>query len=373
MFSMKLKDRESWLDPESAGILGWKLGKRLWARCKGHEGRFITLTYDRKNYLDAQDCFDKSRAQKHVSRFMRKLGAAINCDLRGKWICKLEFQEGGWVHWHILLLDVGYIPQKIVLDIWGKGFIHLKQLNEANAMYLTKYVAKDGSIPGFVYDYPSRSIKVVRASLGFWNDEQAKRAREKAAKSRRSTRAQLMKGAKREEQFYVPVGEKLRQEAVLFRTGRRTFSLKCSRLKVLQALRKYCGQPKVEGTWRHYADGDQVLDRVVVECDPARTSSVRKQSPAAGATAPHDTRPLFLKGTGNRVGWWLVLVKGKYRTVSPADIAGRLSKWWAKNAPWWTLQWIEQEARYQLGMTMHGHWGEPSDARPNLEKASCNY
>ncbi|MCA9232674.1 MAG: hypothetical protein KDA57_18640, partial [Planctomycetales bacterium] len=339
------------------GILGWKLGKRLWARCEGHEGRFITLTYDRKHYLDSQDCFDQARSRKHVSRFMRKLGDAIGRDLKGLWICKLEFQEGGWVHWHILLLDVGYIDATLLRLTWGKGFVHIKPLTKENCMYLTKYVAKDGTVPGWVYGYPSRSVKVVRPSAGFWNDDQAQRAREKTA-------ARKEKQSKEEEdEYYVPLGEKIRREMTVFRMSGKTWSVRCPRWRVLRALREHCPKPEREGSWRHYKTTGRVLARVIADCEGnASTVAPFERKSAAETRNRKPWAPLFLRGTGKRVGWWKVLCDGEYLEVSPEDLKGTLSKWWAKHAPWWLqLSW-EQEGRYQCGMDMHGNWGWPPDA-----------
>jgi hypothetical protein len=362
MFSVRVKGADSWLDPESAAILGWKLDKRLKARCEGQEGRFITLTYDPKRWGSAQECFDRARAEKHVSRFMRKLAVLLGVDLKGKWLCKMEFQQSGFVHWHILLLGVGFINPvqfRQIYDLWGKGSINVKPLTEENIKYLTKYVAKDGSVPGWVYGYPARSIKVVRPSQGFWGDEQAAKAREKTAKRKQEQEE------KEAEEFYVPIGEKIRIEKTLLRVDGKAFSVAAPRHRVLGALREYFGRPcGEEGSWLHYEGSLAKLQAVLARLVGRAETNAPKRPSGKGASERigEGPGPLFLRGTGKRVGWWKVRWLGKWFTLSPDDLAGEWSSWWAEHAPWWLKLAWEQEARYELGMDMHGNWGWPRDA-----------
>lgn len=375
---VRRKLAESWLDPESAGLLGWKLGKRLWLRVQGREGRFITLTYRRERFANAQDCFDRARSQKHVSRFMRKLGRLLGMDLRGKWLCKLEFQKAGWVHWHIVLCDVGFIPKHLfrqIFDTWGHGGIDVKPLTEENCKYLTKYVAKDGSIPGWVYDYPAKSIKVVRPSQGFWNDDQAAKARERTASRKRPDVKAPEKG-----EWYVPVGAKVgpgRGERclveayvedrtffgrTLYRTLRR--SVVGSTADVVRAISQdFDGLDREEhdGCTVFCGEARDVRDAFkAAEREPTGARAVPSEATAA-EEAPPRGGPLFLRGTGKRAGWWRVWHHGKWRQFSPQMLAGRLSKWWAANAPWWVkLDW-EQDGRLWSGVD-----GWPPDAKVSV-------
>lgn len=361
-FSVRLKGQDSWLDPESAGLLGWKLGKRLAARIAGCEGRFITLTYDRSRFADAQDCFDRARAQKHVSRFMRKLGQLLGVNLRGKWLCKMEFQEDGWVHWHIVLVDVGKIPHHKfckLYDLWGRGSINVKPLTEENAKYLMKYVAKDGNIPGWIYGYPSRSVKVVRPSQGFWNDEQARKAAERTA----SRKADGDKSKRDNLEWYVPVGEKIRQQRAVIRDGKRTFSVRALPEFLSRAIRKYVRTEGVtEGQWRHFPEEpSSTAEAVARDCEAASTAA----APSAGAEPSHNRGegPLFLRGIGKRVGWWAVRWRGRWRYLRPGAVTGRLSKWWAENAPWWVkLEW-EQDGRSRLPEVLEAAWYRSDEYR----------
>jgi hypothetical protein len=354
MFSVRVKKADSWLDPESAGILGWKLAKRLEARCEGQEGRFLTLTYDPKQWGSAQECFDRARADKHVSRFMRKLGALLAVDLKGKWLCKMEFQASGFVHWHILLLGVGFInPVQFnrIFSIWGKGSVNVKPLTPQNIRYLTKYVAKDGMVPGWIYAYPARSVKVVRPSEGFWNDDQAAKARERTAK-RKAEGEQVEKS---KEEFYEPIGTKLKREKTLFRAGEKFFSVEAAAWRVREVLRRVCGVGafREERGWRVYDVPGHCLKYVLeaLGVTAAATNAPRRPSGKGAAERIGEGRvPLFLIGTGKRAGWWKVKWWGKWFTLSPADIAGKWRQWWLENGPWWEALEDEQARRYAWGV-----------------------
>ena len=168
MLAVRQKTSGSWLDPQSSGELGYKLGLRLIERTKGRKGLFLTLTYDRSKFVDALDCYRLASEHQHVALFMRKLSRALKRSFVGKWICKLEFQQGGWSHFHLLLLDVDFIDHELLTRCWGRGFTYVKPLNKKNTMYLTKYVAKGGKLPAWLYGEAPRSVKIVRVSRGFW-------------------------------------------------------------------------------------------------------------------------------------------------------------------------------------------------------------
>jgi hypothetical protein len=152
-------------------VLAMKLAARLWERCKSErDGRFLTLTYRRDEYDGPQDLYRRSGEDRHVRRFIEDLAAYLGESLTGRWLCKLEFQKGGWVHWHLVVLGVGRIDHAVLTDMWGHGFVWVKRMTRSNVTYLTKYVAKDGELPAFLLLEPIRSVKVVRVSPGFWGD-----------------------------------------------------------------------------------------------------------------------------------------------------------------------------------------------------------
>ncbi|MEM9418754.1 MAG: hypothetical protein AAGA25_06795 [Planctomycetota bacterium] len=89
--------------------------------------------------------------------------------LKGQWIRKAEFQHGGWLHYHIILLGLDFIPHAALKMCWPHGHIFVKRINTKVAGYMAKYQAKAGGYPDFLYDKPVRSVKIWGTSPGFWS------------------------------------------------------------------------------------------------------------------------------------------------------------------------------------------------------------
>ena len=174
MIFVKVKGTKSWLDPRSQRSLAANLTERLWNRCQGHRGLFVTLTYRRDEYDGPLDLYRKQAEQQHVPLFLRKVKRRLGINLKGKWFCKMEFQNGGWVHWHLIILDVEKIPHAELLEMWGHGHVWVNRLNQKRVRYACKYIAKDGVIPQFLYGERPKAVKIVRVSPGFWGDTERK-------------------------------------------------------------------------------------------------------------------------------------------------------------------------------------------------------
>ena len=168
VFHMRICKRDSWFDPASSRRLSAELAEALTQRCQGQDGVFLTLTYDRTEFEDARQCYRASVDDRHVRRFMEQLGKCLDQKLAGRWLCKLEFQRGGWVHWHIILLGVKFIDHRILSECWGWGHTWIKRLTTKRIKYCCKYVSKGGGVPAWVLLEPIRSVKVIRVSPGFW-------------------------------------------------------------------------------------------------------------------------------------------------------------------------------------------------------------
>lgn len=168
MIALKHNGTGSWLDPRSSPRLAAALSSRLWERCKGNQGIVLTLTYDRSPYANALDLYRRQSEERHVRLFIRRLERHLSCKLTGKWFCKMEFQRGGWVHFHMIILGVSRVPHADLTELWSHGFLSVKRLTPKAVRYCTKYVAKGGGIPAFLYAEPAKSIKIVRVSPGFW-------------------------------------------------------------------------------------------------------------------------------------------------------------------------------------------------------------
>lgn len=172
MIQLKHNGTGSWLDPRSSPILASRLSKRLWERCRGHRGLCLTLTYDRGPYADSQDLYRRQSEEQHVPLFIRKVGRYLGEKLTGRWFCKMEFQDGGYAHFHIILLDVPRIKHAELARMWGHGFLWVKRLSPKAIHYCTKYMSKADGIPAWLYGERSRSIKIIRVSPGFWGSKQ---------------------------------------------------------------------------------------------------------------------------------------------------------------------------------------------------------
>lgn len=161
---------KSWLDGSYSHVLASQLSDRLVNRCSGQNGLFVTLTYRRNEYEQPVDLYRSARDNRHVRRFVELVGKYINESLSGRWICKLEFQAGGWVHYHLIVLGISHIEHSALQSIWGHGFVWVNRLTPKRIRYACKYLSKGESLPKFLYSEPVRSVKIIRTSPGFWNE-----------------------------------------------------------------------------------------------------------------------------------------------------------------------------------------------------------
>lgn len=170
MIEIRQRGTGSWLDPRSSKGLAARLSTRLVERCKGERGVVVTLTYRRDEYEDSRTIYRAAQDQQHVPLFLRKVSRHLGESLKGRWFCKMEFQRGGWIHWHVLILGVSRISIEALRDMWGRGHVWVDRLKPKALIYLTKYVAKPGGVPGWIYAEPPRAVKIIRVSPGFWGE-----------------------------------------------------------------------------------------------------------------------------------------------------------------------------------------------------------
>jgi hypothetical protein len=161
----------SWADPRDAACLGAVLRERLARRIADERGLFITLTYAREPWADARACYRAASEERHVREFIRRLRREFPACRKAPWMCKLEFQEDGFPHWHLVILGPRFIDGDRATQLWGYGFSKVKALRSEHASYLAKYVSKTGGVPGWVKTLRPRSFKVVRVSPGFWGEQ----------------------------------------------------------------------------------------------------------------------------------------------------------------------------------------------------------
>lgn len=170
MLHIRQRHSASWLDTHSARRLSAELSERLTERTRGQRGLFVTLTYRREEWDDARELYRRSSEERHVRMFIRSLSRLTGEDYKGRWLCKLEFQRGGWIHYHILILGVHYIDKAKLDAAWEHGFTWINRATRKRIAYVCKYVAKGDTLPSWLLLERCRSVKIIRVSPGFWGD-----------------------------------------------------------------------------------------------------------------------------------------------------------------------------------------------------------
>lgn len=104
--------------------------------------KFLTLTF-------ADNIQEVAEANKLFTEFLRKLNVKIfgtQKDKRGlKYLVVMEFQKRGAIHYHAIFFNLPYLKSSVLADIWGNGFIQVKQINNVDNVgaYISKYLTKD--------------------------------------------------------------------------------------------------------------------------------------------------------------------------------------------------------------------------------------
>lgn len=107
---------------------------------------FLTLTFS--------DMPDANQAKAALKRFTMRLRRAFP-NFSAIW--RLERQERGAIHFHLICFNLPYIPQKTLQKTWeectgeARSIIHIKLLNSSRAVmnYVSKYIAKPLESEGF--------------------------------------------------------------------------------------------------------------------------------------------------------------------------------------------------------------------------------
>lgn len=108
---------------------------------KAYKPVFMTLTF-------AENIQDFDTANHNFKLFMLRLGNRVgNRNKRNclKYVVVPEFQKRGAIHYHLILFNLPYIPQRELSDIWGQGRLHLKAIDHVDNVgaYISKYIRKD--------------------------------------------------------------------------------------------------------------------------------------------------------------------------------------------------------------------------------------
>lgn len=100
--------------------------------------KFLTLTFA-DNMTDIKEC------NLLFKNFIKRL--KYTYDLKDlKYLAVIEFQKRGAVHYHVLL-NIPYIPQKELQDVWGNGFVFINAIEHVDNIgaYVLKYITKDNN------------------------------------------------------------------------------------------------------------------------------------------------------------------------------------------------------------------------------------
>lgn len=96
--------------------------------------KFLTLTF-------AENVTDIDFAHTALDRFIKRLNRKY---ASFQYVCVIEFQERGAVHFH-MLCNLPYVDVNALARVWGHGFIKLNRIDNVDNVgaYVTKYMTKE--------------------------------------------------------------------------------------------------------------------------------------------------------------------------------------------------------------------------------------
>lgn len=105
--------------------------------------KFVTLTYADARFSDTDACGSSFRY--FVKKLRKRMGRQV------KYIAVPEVQEKRRatygdvvVHWHLIVFNMGYLPWRELMAMWGHGRVDIRDLSEVGQIgrYVSKYVGK---------------------------------------------------------------------------------------------------------------------------------------------------------------------------------------------------------------------------------------
>lgn len=121
--------------------------KRSLIEAKGlpnfHKWRFITVTLDRDLFADPLEGY--LAGKERMRRFLKKCRDAGLWAKAAKWCWKLEFQEEGWPHWHLLVERTAKFTEGELAEVgrlWGLGRANVEMVSTSDFLYSFKYAFK---------------------------------------------------------------------------------------------------------------------------------------------------------------------------------------------------------------------------------------
>jgi hypothetical protein len=127
--------------------------------------KFITLTFKEK-------VTDIQQANYFLKLFFRKFKNFLG-DKNLKYICVLEFQQSGRVHYHILT-ECKFVKNQDLAKIWGQGFVNIKGFDDIKSIrnigaYVCKYLTKETLDQRFFGQKAFQCSKGLKKPIEFYN------------------------------------------------------------------------------------------------------------------------------------------------------------------------------------------------------------
>jgi len=95
-------------------------------------------------YTIAENVTDLKKANRKWTDYCRRLNLYLS--FRALYVCVVEFQKRGAVHYHCVYFNLPYIEniKTIFANIWGNGFITIKAIKHIESVggYVSKYLQK---------------------------------------------------------------------------------------------------------------------------------------------------------------------------------------------------------------------------------------
>jgi hypothetical protein len=120
----------------------------------GEYAKFVTLTF-------AENITDIKLANYEFKKFRQRLEDYLHRSLQ--YVCVIEFQKRGAIHYHLLMFNVPYIANLKLREIWGNGFVKINNIDNVDNVgaYVCKYMTKceDDRLLGKKMYFSSRSLE----------------------------------------------------------------------------------------------------------------------------------------------------------------------------------------------------------------------
>lgn len=107
---------------------------------KEFTSKFLTLTF-------ADNIQDLNIAHYEFGKFMKRLNYKVFNSKKAnlKYNVVVEFQERGAIHYHLIIYNMPYVKQKVLLDIWNNGIVDIRKIDSVDNIgsYVAEYLGSD--------------------------------------------------------------------------------------------------------------------------------------------------------------------------------------------------------------------------------------